>query len=353
MQSHSAEDPVRRMRWFIALSPDGAARSAGESIIAAFRAIAEKDAVKTFDTLAYRTAFRKLLATPDDTMAADLLNQSLIVQCLDFRATHLLVLALCPITLFSLDLLRRQGVITMHWFYEDYRRATYWRDVIAGYDLFCAVQRGAVEAWCKAHPSTRYELLPTAASLPPTAARPDEKTVDVAFAGLPSEYRISVLERLASGGISLAVAGSGWESYRGPLQQCIRGVKWTDQTALLRSARIGINLSKDDPADDRADAQISPRAYDILAAGAVLLTENVPLARELLRGYSFHAFTDREDALMKARAIIADWEAEKTTAESNRARAASRDTYGRRVRKIIELAGEYRARDAGRRRSCA
>jgi len=340
-------------RWFIALSPDGAARSAGESIIAAFREIAGGDSVKTFDTLAYRTAFQKLLAAPDDTMAADLLNQSLIVQCLDFRATHLLVLALCPITLFSLDLLRRQGVITMHWFYEDFRRAAYWKDVIAGYDLFCAVQRGAVEAWCKAHPSTHYALLPTAASLPPPAAGPEEKTVDVAFIGLPSEYRIDVLENLAAHGISLAVAGSGWESYRGSLQPFIRSGKWTDHAAMVGSARIGINLSKDDPADNRADTQISPRVYDILAAGAVLLTEDVPLAHELLRGYRFHVFTDRKDAPAKVRAIIADWKAEKAAAESNRARAASQDTYGHRVRRIIDLAGGCGARDAGRRHSGA
>ena len=138
-------------RWFLVLSPDGAARTAAHHTSTAFVSLLGAERCKTFDCMTYRQAFEKLLKNPDPAMGTDLLNQSLITSCLDFGATVCFVAALSPVTLFTLRLLRRQRVRTVHWFYEDYRKATYWKSVIDGYDHFFSVQCGPVEATCRAH----------------------------------------------------------------------------------------------------------------------------------------------------------------------------------------------------------
>jgi hypothetical protein len=279
-------------RWFIVLSPEGAARAVGEDTIKAFLQCAGMNSVKVFDCRTYQKAFSSLLVKPEETMVVDLLNHALIVQCLDFRATHLLVLSLCPVTLFTLNLIKNQHIITMHWFYEDFKRAIYWKEVMAGYNYFFAIQKGPIPGICEANKS-HYGFLPTAAN---SAAPVDQSgghtsRFDVVFIGIPSPYRIQVLEFLSSAGISLAIAGIGWKRYRGILERFIINGDWTDarQSAeILSNSTIGLNLSVNNPEGDRENIHISPRVFDILQGGCVLVTEEVPLIHDILEGCSFH-----------------------------------------------------------------
>lgn len=207
-----------RQRWIVALSPDGAARTVAEKTAEAFREQLAPEACSIFDPRVYREGYKKLLKGQDEEMVVDLLNQSFAVHCFDFGATHCLVGALCPITLFTLNLLRKHGVVTLHWFYEDFRRATYWRDILPGYDHFLAIQRGPLPSACRAA-STEFHLLPTAGTAADIAMEKRERCFDIAFIGIPSPYRITVLEALASSGMSVACGGEGWGAYRGILQK--------------------------------------------------------------------------------------------------------------------------------------
>lgn len=177
-------------RWFLVLSPDGAARTVSMQCAKAFEKRLGPDC-KIFDTLTYRKAYSQLQKHETDEFTVDLLNQSLIVSCLDFSATHILVMALSPVTLFTLDLLRKQDVKTIHWFFEDFRRATYWKDVMPGYDHFCAIQRGPLPDACRKSGS-EFHFLPTATGLVSTSSQlSGDRQFDAGFIGIPSPYRVA------------------------------------------------------------------------------------------------------------------------------------------------------------------
>jgi hypothetical protein len=324
-------------RWFIVLSPDGAARTVSDRVASTFK---ERfgDRCKNFTTRGYHDGFARLLKRTDDDMTVDLLNQTLIVSCLDFHATHMLVCALAPVTVFSLNLLRSYGVTTIHWFYEDFRRALYWRDCLPGYDHFCAIQRGPIKEACAAG-GTNYHFLPTAGTVPGGSQQSTDRPVDVAFIGIPSPYRIAVLESLMQAGFSLAVAGEGWRSYRGALDKFIVADKWVDEkesAAILSNAKIGLNLSVEEPRE-REHVHISPRVYDVLACGCVLVTEEVPLAKESLDGCDFRTFTSSEDAGKVVADIRANYKSYAGSIESNRKAVAERHTFKKRVEKLVEI----------------
>lgn len=327
-------------RWMVVLPPEGAARQVGEKAWEALGGLLPAADRKLFDTKTYLDAFDKLLKNPSDEMVVDLANQALAVQCLDFEATHLLVVALSPVTRFTVDLLRRQGVIAIHWFIEDFRQARYWKDVLPAYSHFLAIQRGPVEAAC-AEAGVLYRYMPTASILKPRAAVKTwrERTDGIAFIGFPSKYRVDVLEALAREGLPLKVAGLGWEKYRGPLESHLTGQGWfgpEEAFKLLENSRIGLHLPSDDPGADRGNSHVSPRIFDILAAGCLLMSEEAPLIRETLKSCDFVEFRGALDAGRKAKAALAEG-VPASRLSANRETALREHSFTQRMRQILAL----------------
>jgi hypothetical protein len=332
----------RLPRWILVLPPEGAARTVGEKTWEALCAALPDRQRKIFDTKAYLDGFDKLLKHPTDDMTVDLMNQALVVQCLDFQATHILVLALSPITYFTVDLLKRHGITTLHWFYEDYREARYWREVLPAYHYFLAIQRGPLEAACR-EKGTRFHFLPTALTI--ATDRPARawanRSVDIAFIGFPSAYRVSLLEGLARAGFRLQVAGSGWDKYHGPLEACLAGRQWTgvaETAGLLESARIGLHIPSENPALEREHCHISPRIFDILASGCLLLCEEAPLIRESLPGAVYRSFMGSAGLVDAVRSALREGFSD-STAAANRELVLREHTFGRRISEILGLAG--------------
>jgi hypothetical protein len=338
---------VIRNKWLIVIPPDGAARKVGLEVASAFSAIITANHCKSFDCKTYLLAYASMLRDPDETMTVDLLNQTLVVQCLDFRATHVLVPALCPVTLFTLNLLKNQNILTAHWFYEDFRRASYWKDVVSGYSCFFAIQKGPVERECR-RLGVGYEFLPTAASQAAhrEVLRQGPAKKDAAFVGLPSSYRVRALEYLLTQGISLSIAGQGWDRYRGILGPSIAHGAWTDaqeSASILGSACIGINLSMSDPQSDRENTHISPRVFDIMLGGCVVVTENVPLVHEVLSDFAVHVFSDEIEAARIIKEILSHPEKEMENIEKNRKAVEAGHLYEHRVRRILDRIGQLPA----------
>ncbi|MFC1585635.1 hypothetical protein ACFL5V_08825 [Fibrobacterota bacterium] len=328
--------------WLIVLPPEGAARQVGKQLIPAMKNQAGGDNLKVFDCKKYLNAYRKLLRDPSEDMVADLANQSLIIQCLEFEATHLLVLALSPVTLFTLNLLRKQGLVTIHWFFEDYRVAGYWRDVITGYDYFLGIQRGELMEFCR-RSRTFFHFLPAAAgnehSPLPAVAGGDQKS-DLVFVGIPSPYRISALEALAASGRSLLIAGSQWDEYNGPLKRFIVQGSWVTEDrafGLYRQAKIGLNLSVFDPGADRNNTHVSPRVFNILLSCLVLLTEEVALLKETLDGFHYHSFHSVQDLVKMTGEVLSRFPDYQKDCADNRSGVLARHTYQMRARQIVEL----------------
>jgi len=288
-------------KWLVTLPPEGAARQVGENFFGHLIRQLGKENVLLFDCLTYLSAYRQMLKDQDEDMVVDLLNQSMTVKSIEFGTTHLLVLALCPITLFTLNLHKKMGVKNLHWFYEDYRLASYWKDVLPGYQGFLAVQKGDVEKECQ-RLSVTFKYLPTGTTPHEGLLTGAEslRSTDVAFVGIPSPYRTAVLESLAAAGVKVKVAGSGWDTYQGPLKDFIISGKWVNSNEtrqILTGAKIGLNMSLNSPESDKENTQISPRAYDIVDSNCLLVTENVPLVKESLGDIKYLTFDSHNDAV--------------------------------------------------------
>lgn len=325
-------------RWIVVIPPDGAARAVAVNAYSALSIEAGSDNVKSFDCLTYLGAFKKLLNTPDENMAVDLMNQSLLVTVLDFGAQCVLTGALSPVTLFILNILKKQNIITIHWFYEDYRRAEYWKDVISGYSHFCAIQKGILQEACLRN-SSKYHFLNTALSFEPHPNQETDRKYDISFIGIPSLYRIHILETIVAAGFTCAIAGSGWDTYDGPLNSCIVNRTWTDSKqveTLLSSASIGINLSVEEPFG-RDDVHISPRVYDVLACKTTLLTEDVPLIKDVLCDCTFFTFLSTGDCIGKIRHILDNKQLLQESLSKNFDTVISRHTYRNRIKELIDF----------------
>jgi hypothetical protein len=332
--------PGRHGKWMVVLPPEGAARQVGEKAWEALGGLLPAQDRKLFDTKTYLDAFDKLLKDPADNMVVDLANQALIVQCLDFRATHVLVIALSPVTRFTVDLLRRQGVAPIHWFIEDFREAKYWKEVLPAYRHFLAIQRGPVQAAC-AEAGVAYAYMPTAAILKPRPAVKSwrERADGIAFIGFPSKYRVEVLEALAREGLPLKVAGLGWEKYRGPLEAHLTGQGWfgpEEAFKLLENSRIGLHLPSEDPGPDRGNSHVSPRVFDILAAGCLLMTEEAPLIRECLKGCDIREFRGAQEAARLARTLLAEG-VNDAILSANRDVALRDHSFAKRMEEILAI----------------
>lgn len=325
-------------RWFFVIPPQGAARTVALNISSAFQTIIPHDSIKSFDTFTYLSAYTNLLKKSDPDITVDLLNQSLVVSILDFGATYLFSGALSPLTLFTLNLLRKQGITTIHWFYEDYQRATYWKDVIGGYDHFCAIQKGPLQCECE-NAGSKYHYLPTAANHL-FQIKPVDRIFDIAFIGIPSPYRVSFLESLVSEGLNIVIAGSGWNTYKGILENKIICRDWIDfeiSLSLLNQSKIGLNLSVENPSG-RSDVHISPRAFEVMAAGCVLLTEEVPLLDETIPSCKYHTFKSIQDAIFGIDKILGEYEKELLIAQKNSEIVLSCHTYKNRAVEILNFA---------------
>ena len=325
-------------KWFLVIPPFGAARMVAQYASRAMLNRLGPENFKSFDSLTYQKSFIDLLKPGNETISVDLMNQSMIISCLHFGATHFITGALSPVTLFSLNLLKKQGITTAHWFYEDFRRATYWQSVISGYDYFFSIQMGPLPEICQKAGSI-YHFLPTAHSPIHTSSETVERPFDIAFIGIPSDYRIGVLEGLAEAGFHLAIAGSGWKNYQGPLRKSIIQDTWTDEHRsfeILHKAKTGINLSVENP-KGREDVHISPRVYDIIAAGCILISENVSLIRESLSECHYHTFDKPEVLPELAGNILKDYVQQVDLTMGNMEIVLRAHTYENRIDEILTI----------------
>ncbi len=330
--------------WLFLLPIKGASREAALSLYGEMEKLISPGKITIFDTENYLKAYRSMLKNDDGEISVDIMNQSIVVSALQHDITHLFVPALAPVTLFTLQLLKKNNIHTIHWFIEDFRRAEYWRSVLPGYSTFIAVQKGPVKDACK-ELNIQYEFIPTAVSvLPLKDSYPlnhKTKNADCAFIGIPSEYRIHFLEELYQKGVSLNIAGEGWNRYNGILKTSIVKGDWVnleESTTIMQQCSTAINLSFASPHLDASSNQISPRVFDVLGAGVPLITEDIPLLYESVKGYTYKTFKNIDEAIKVIKEILnTDIESLKPDLDKNRERVQKHDSWAARAKQIINL----------------
>lgn len=326
-------------KWTLVIPPSGGARMVMLQMVEAFKRVYDPNYLKTFDILNYQKAFSNLLKTPDSNLIVDLINQSLIVSCLDFGSHYLFSGALSPVTLFSLNLLKKYKVKTIHWFYEDYRKALYWKDVLSGYDIFCPIQFGQLEKACKDKKVTSC-FLPTATSkISVEKSNISSKEYDIGFIGVPSTYRIVMLEELYKQGFTIAIGGEGWRNYSGILKSAIKYPFWTDERInreLYQSSRIGLQISIDQP-DFSEDVHISPRVYDILSSKTYLVAEKVDLLEKFLPDVNYSTFTNVDSLKATIKTVLENYKNIESVIENNFTLVAENHTYDNRALFLLDF----------------
>lgn len=329
--------------WLFLLPVKGASREASISLFNELEKQISPGKITTFDTENYLKAYRSMLKHDDGEISVDIMNQSIVVSALQHDATHIFVPALAPVTLFTLQLLKKINIKTIHWFIEDFRRAEYWRSVLPGYTTFLAVQKGPVKDTCQ-ELGIQYKFLPTAVSVSPLQEEPplsnNNNKTDCAFIGIPSEYRVHFLEDLYRKGLSLKIAGEGWNRYNGILKSSIVKGDWVniqESVKIMHQCSTAINLSFSSPDIDASSNQISPRVFDILGSGIPLITEDVPLLYETVKDYYFRTFKNSYEAIQEIRnSINMNTEELKPRLDANRKRVQLYDSWEARAKQIIE-----------------
>jgi hypothetical protein len=299
----------------VTIPPTGAAREYTLSAIQCMQKLPGLD-VHTFDFGQYEQGYGQLLTRDDPDLISDMCNQSLLTKVFELKPKIVLVTALSPVSNYFLQIYAQHKITTAHWFFEDFRRAHYWEAVAPNYDYFFAIQKGILEqklqTLYRSQSRPKYFFIPNGSSIHPEDfdARPVDlgtRKYDICFVGIPTPYRIQMLESLVVSGLSLVIAGAGWEQYNGLLQNHIiapRQITTQQALTIYQQSKIGLNIGTQQPTD-AVHEQISPRAYDILGCATVLLCEDIPLNPLALAHVAYTPF-NQDNLAAQCRQILLD-----------------------------------------------
>lgn len=326
-------------KWGVFIPPMGAARQVMHNAVSALAELGEQ--FTPIDTLSYENSFQQILKPEHADLSFDMYNQSWVCKAIEEEWTHVLVGALSPVNSWTLRILKKLNITRVIWFYEDYRKAAYWREQINDYDLFCAIQKGELEEAA----GDRYRYLPTGA-LPSTARiHPAEsRAYDIAFIGIPSTYRIEILEQLVSAGVNVAIAGEGWEKAPQSLQNHVVHSGWIDEPESIQlygNSRMGLNISQESPWDERGNSvsQISPRLYELAAYGTFPVTEDLPLGDHIYSDLELIRFRSVQELLTGITRLLNEG-ISYDIYHTNRTAVLSKHLYTNRIKELISWVSE-------------
>ncbi len=212
----------------------------------------------------------------------ELFDQRLVCFVLETGAEILYTGGLAPVSAYSLRLLKRAGVFFVHHFCEDFRRATYYKQIVASYDLILTLQKEPLLKEIQNAGSTGF-YLPNGA---PELYFPTEVSRrGVSFVGIPTPWRIYCLEMLHREGVPLTLAGQGWSEVAGDLSAVVVDGNWVGaqrRQEIFSQSLVSLNLSVDEPGESDLYQQISPRLFEIPLCGAIPVSQNAPLLKELI-----------------------------------------------------------------------
>lgn len=322
----------------VVLSPDGAARSYGMLILEELKKQGQE--LQVFDCLKWRELLENSLQKHAVEFAVDLMGQALITQLVQYQIKRILVLPLSPVQPFFLNLMGQMGIRRIHWFYEDYRVAHYWRSVAPAYDVFLTMQKGQ---WLQQldELKVKHQFLPMAASetCAQEARALTDRAWDFVFVGVASEYRVRTLMEIASWGYKVLVAGESWPVMQG-VEHYMPEINWLPEQLswqLYGNSIFGLALSVEDPSlgNSRSEQQLSPRVYEMIACGCVPVFERLEQVAELLQDIEKIEF----DHIAELRQSLGCWNWEfwlNEGMELNQQRLLFKHSWKKRVSELLE-----------------
>lgn len=327
---------IRDPRWMLVLPPAGRARSIGMTITSAFQQELGNNGF-VFDTLDVFQRVWSCLKEDEEAAALEWMNQQWVVRALEWNITHLLMLSLAPIPRHYVELLRQQGVRSIHWLYEDHRIADYWNEVLPAYDMICSTQIGVVQQECEDH-GVAFRYLPLGCreqKISPFLPW-DARAWDAVFVGQATEYRVKALERLVAGGLKLAIYGEGWDEQDSFLQSSVVTLN-EDETPLdlFRKARLGLHLSRNGDNAGSLYRGLNQSFWDSLNYGVFPVIERMVVNPLSLDGMCYAEFGDITELLAICMTLRFQGVAAQDLS-SNQTLVQKRHSFNHRIRSILE-----------------
>lgn len=242
--------------------------------------------------------------------------------------------------------LRKQGVITVLWFVEDYLRFTYWKETAQFFDHVFTIQKGeCIEAIKKAG-AREVHYLPTACN--PLVHAPIDLTDEdkqrwgspLSFVGAGYHNRQQTFATFSQ--LPFKIWGTEWPTAR-PFDKLVqesgRRLKPEEYNKIFNATDININLhssSERDGIDPTGDF-INPRTFELAAAGAFQLVDERSLLSEcFIPNEEIITFSSVQELRQKIAYYLEHPEERDVIAKRMRARALKDHTYQRRVEQMLE-----------------
>lgn len=257
----------QKKRILVVLPRHGGSRSLGENILYALVKMGHE--ATAFDFGKYREGLGRLVPGGSEDLLTDLSNQALVVKALEIKADLVLVMALAPVSPFTVKVMRNGGLRTAHYFCEDLRAADHWKPIISAYDDFYIIQKDPWLSELRSRHNPRTHYLPHGAPLENLEEPVVPKEFNAVFVGAPYANRVRFFEKLCIAGADFKIFGWGWD--RMPLspalkKRLVEGTKWLSHAeiaSIFNRSRMVINLhstltgAEVDPQGDF----INPRAF--------------------------------------------------------------------------------------------
>ncbi|PID28683.1 MAG: hypothetical protein CSB55_03905 [Candidatus Cloacimonadota bacterium] len=275
----------------------------------------------------------------------ELMSDILLHEVEKYNPHLVFINAQSPITKDALREIKKQGIITVIWFVEDYKRFGYWRDYASLFDYFFGIQKGEFPVFLQRFGCENYSYLPMAAddSIHKKAVLPaNEKKYfgsDVSFMGAPYPNRVRLFSELSE--FDLKLWGTGWEKFDSLKQFAQKNgetVSIEESVKIYSSSKININLHSSFGNDifEKNGDFLNPRLFEIAACGGFQLTDNRSLLAEIFEpGKEIITFDSVADLKEKIRYYLEHEKERQSIADKARKKVLTSHTYKLRIKEII------------------
>lgn len=259
----------------------------------------------------------------------------------------LICMAQAPISARALLELRRQGVITVLWFVEDYLRFTYWREMAKYYDYVFTIQKGECIDAIKRAGAGHAHYLPTACD--PRFHVPQRLTTEeqerwgapISFVGAGYHNRQQMFAGLV--GYPFKIWGSEWplcKPFDRMVQEDSRRIAPEEYLKIFSGTEINLNLHSSNERDgvDPTGDFLNPRTFELAACGAFQLVDERSLLSEAFEvGKEIITFNSLPDLKSKIDYFLEHPEERREIAEKARARVSREHTYDNRIAEMLSV----------------
>jgi spore maturation protein CgeB len=259
----------------------------------------------------------------------------------------LICMAQAPISPRALLELRRQGVITVLWFVEDYLRFTYWKEVAKYFDYVFTIQKGeCIEAIRKAG-AGNVHYLPTGcdpAIHAPVTLSDEEMSrwgSPISFVGAGYYNRRQTFAGLAH--LPCKLWGTEWPTckpFDKMVQESGRRLTPEEYIKIFNASEINLNLHSSNERDgvDPSGDFLNPRTFELAACGAFQLVDERELLSECFKvGEEIVTFSSVADLKDKIEYYRDRPEERRRIAARARERVLREHTYEKRLEQMLTL----------------